>query len=603
MAGQKRSLPFDLALPDPLGPPGTRRRVLDRSVWDSFISTSSYPSRQHALEAHYSCVNALAISPPAADGARWLASGGDDKRVLLWGTALDSETTTASAEPVASYTGASSNLFTIAFTCDGKEILSGGNDSVVLAHDLEYASATQSSSHRDGGIRPTQVWLDHESAVNSISPHPFNPALFISASSDGTLRQFDQRSHDSGGAVAVIADRCGMNHVQHHPLTPEVFVYAGERGNLALIDGRTGWRSSAGDDLEGFNVASRVAVHRQFHTRLTRGFGPAQRYAYPTVSSFTFDRTGSILCATISGYLPTLYELSASEPLACFASPAPAAGVADGESDAPKRASTSAPPDAGSHLLSFPRGYRNTTTTKHGSFGGGADATPGRGLYYAAGSDDFKAYVWEVPNLERLREGRRKRVAASATYGPTADATYPTLVSPASSVLTGHRSVVNTALFHPTLPLLYTAGVEKIIVQHGAAATSSHPGRWRFVPREPKPHFSHPGLDGPSDPADDPHCLPGETPQAREQRLRQEDPQVLQYFDGLEYAAHLGRLREMLEAQGPLGSTRRVLNLIDQLDAAAQGRDLNGGELGSAEEDEGEADEEENAVDGGDSED
>lgn len=107
MAGQKRSLPFDLALADPLGPPGTRRRVLERSVWDSFISrTSSSPSRQHALEAHYSCVNALAISPPAADGARWLASGGDDKRVLLWDTALDSETTTAS-EPDASYTGAS----------------------------------------------------------------------------------------------------------------------------------------------------------------------------------------------------------------------------------------------------------------------------------------------------------------------------------------------------------------------------------------------------------------------------------------------------------------------------------------------------------------
>ena len=225
-----------------------------------------------------------------------------------------------------------------------------------------------------------------------------------------------------------------------------------------------------------------------------------------------------------------------------------------------------------------------------------------------------------------------------STYGPTADATYPTLVSPASAVLTGHRSVVNTALFHPTLPLLYTAGVEKIIVQHGhgPAATSSHSGRWRFVPREPKPHFSHPGLDGPSDPADDPDPLPGETPQAREQRLRQEDAQVLQYFDGLveaegddmlwnesddtdddtddddnedddsdheEYAAHLGRLREILEAQGPLGSTRRVLNLIDQLDAAAQGRDFDDGELGSAEEDEGEADEEENTVDGGDSED
>lgn len=202
-----------------------------------------------------------------------------------------------------------------------------------------------------------------------------------------------------------------------------------------------------------------------------------------------------------------------------------------------------------------------------------------------------------------------------STYGPTADATYPTLVSPASAVLTGHRSVVNTALFHPTLPLLYTAGVEKIIVQYGPAATSSHSGRWRFVPREPKPHFSHPGLDGPSDPADDPNPLPGETPQARELRLRQEDPQVLQYFDGLveaegedmlwdesddtdddddydgdddsdqeQNAAFLGQLRELLEGgEGPLVSTRRVLNLIDQLDAAAQGHDVDDDEFGSTE--------------------
>ena len=231
-----------------------------------------------------------------------------------------------------------------------------------------------------------------------------------------------------------------------------------------------------------------------------------------------------------------------------------------------------------------------------------------------------------------------------STYGPTADSTYPTLVSPASSVLTGHRSVVNTALFHPTLPLLYTAGVEKIIVQHGPASTSlvkcdpsySHGDkeeeevtarrsrgsglgagerRWRFVPREPKPHFAHPGLDGSSDPADDPEPLPGETPQARELHLRREDPQVLQYFDGLveaegedmlwndsddtdddddddddddsdqeQNAAFLGQLRELLEGAGPLGSTRRVLNLIDQLDAAGQGHDVDGGESGSTEE-------------------
>lgn len=51
-------------------------------------------------------------------------------------------------------------------------------------------------------------------------------------------------------------------------------------------------------------------------------------------------------------------------------------------------------------------GYRDTTTTKHGSFGGGPGATAGDGLYYAAGSDDHRAYVWEVPSVEKLKAQR-----------------------------------------------------------------------------------------------------------------------------------------------------------------------------------------------------
>ena len=41
---------------------------------------------------------------------------------------------------------------------------------------------------------------------------------------------------------------------------------------------------------------------------------------------------------------------------------------------------------------------------QHGSFGG-----PGLSSdeYYTAGSDDFRAYVWKVPDVEELREKRR----------------------------------------------------------------------------------------------------------------------------------------------------------------------------------------------------
>ncbi|KAL4402600.1 hypothetical protein ACI68E_000367 [Malassezia pachydermatis] len=48
-------------------------------------------------------------------------------------------------------------------------------------------------------------------------------------------------------------------------------------------------------------------------------------------------------------------------------------------------------------------GYRNSCTIKRGSFG--FESLAGQ-LYFVAGSDDFRAYGWEVPGMEALREQR-----------------------------------------------------------------------------------------------------------------------------------------------------------------------------------------------------
>lgn len=89
-----------LALGDPLVPAAARRRLLAGSQFDV-----NHWTRQTAHRAHHSCVNALALSPGSA---RFLASAGDDHRVLLWDSAspdLDPHTGLA-PDPVASYTGA-----------------------------------------------------------------------------------------------------------------------------------------------------------------------------------------------------------------------------------------------------------------------------------------------------------------------------------------------------------------------------------------------------------------------------------------------------------------------------------------------------------------
>lgn len=149
---------------------------------------------------------------------------------------------------------------------------------------------------------------------------------------------------------------------------------------------------------------------------------------------------------------------------------------------------------------------------QNGSFGGSGDD-----LYYAAGSDDFAAYVWKVPSLESLKNRRRNLTGAQSesewivspsdvpligthsflVTGLRADETAtgfrdedeyeiivpPTITSPQR--LYQHRSIVNTALFHPTLPLLYTCGIEKVIRVHSSipsASSSSAVVEW--IPRQ-----------------------------------------------------------------------------------------------------------------------
>lgn len=233
----------------------------------------------------------------------------------------------------------------------------------------------------------------------ALAAHPSNPFLFLAASADGTLRSHDARSPDPAG---ILPDRCGMNDIAYHPLTPELMVYTGDDGQMGLLDAKTAWRDPSSATASRVSLARDVAVV-QYEARLTRrktASDPLQT-AHPGISSVVFAPSGSIICATLSGHLPTLYELNDPSPLATLSSPGP-------PDPAPAPRTPSSSPSKRHQALSFPHGYRNTTTTKHGSFGGPVGASPGDGLLYAAGSDDFRAYVWKVPSLEALRKQRCK---------------------------------------------------------------------------------------------------------------------------------------------------------------------------------------------------
>ncbi|KAJ3280280.1 hypothetical protein HK104_000779 [Borealophlyctis nickersoniae] len=112
----------------------------------------------------------------------------------------------------------------------------------------------------------------------------------------------------------------------------------------------------------------------------------------------------------------------------------------------------------------YGHGYQSVATVKTGDFG-----IVGTKEYFISGSDDFRAYVWEVPSEREMKNGRQVHMGMDPANRQTAyllpdGATMsPYEVSDAAFTLKGHRSVVNSTLIHPHQPLIFTAGVEKVV--------------------------------------------------------------------------------------------------------------------------------------------
>lgn len=97
---------------------------------------------------------------------------------------------------------------------------------------------------------------------------------------------------------------------------------------------------------------------------------------------------------------------------------------------------------------------------------------------YCAGSDDFRVYAWTIPPKEALKQATRysgrdlwlSETGESKMGYATPDDSKVIAIPPSLSQpvfrLGEHRSIVNTAAFHPVLPLIFTSGVENHIQMH-----------------------------------------------------------------------------------------------------------------------------------------
>lgn len=179
------------------------------------------------------------------------------------------------------------------------------------------------------------------------------------------------------------------------------------------------------------------------------------------------------LSVTLLGFYPTLYALSDPHPIA----------VCKG----------TLLPD-GSQVPEGERTYVNACTIKHGSFGGPSLTSD---AYYGAGSDDFRGYVWKIPDTSMLLEQRKEinveswpleggeTVAfAKSSRGPRYQ---PVSLSQPLFRLNGHKSIVNSVLFHPSLLHIVTAGIERHVILHSPTKSSPCTEELELTPTTVRP--------------------------------------------------------------------------------------------------------------------
>ncbi|KAL1745791.1 WD40-repeat-containing domain protein [Schizophyllum fasciatum] len=400
---------------------------------DEPLLRNGFPYHQR-LRAHSSCVNALAFS--THNGGRFMASGGDDLKVQIWDFHRQDQ-----REPSCTLSGAMANIFNITFSASNKYVFSGGADDRVLQYDFATAtqmlpmSAVTSSMHR---------YIDHEDSIRDISCHPYNDEIFMSAGEDGRVIVYDARTGNAQGELQLPNEATGA---RYNPTMEHIFATS-HKMRLQLRDARMAFGARA----------EQGGVVRTYNTRLTRMTFRGRAICSPEVNSFTFDAEGQTIAATILHHYPVIYALSEPAPVA----------VCNG---------AEVPPEQGK--------YSNSCTMKHGSFSGEAF----QGKYYAAGSDDFRGYIWRIPDINELLERRvviprnepfpRDTVAYT---GLNSDSYVPVSLTKPVCQLTGHDSIVNTTLFHPTLPHIATAGIERDVLIHGPTSGSPCVARLRRSP-------------------------------------------------------------------------------------------------------------------------
>lgn len=438
---------------------------LRQSILRDAIETSKF-TYLHEVKGHRSCINALAFS---RGSGQWMASGGDDMRIHIRDL-YDYHDSQSSAPEASMYRtrarllGHTSNIFSLAWSENNTHLFSGGNDHMVHCFDLNYDAAPIDAFQLRAERRmPDMSFSEHNAGIREVSAHPTHPSLVMTSS--------------DGGQVFVVDVRLPSPHVAQAFLFPGQVASAQwnprDTHAFAATCSHDPYAAAALYDVRHAShlVSSSDALVRyvsQLRAKLPAGLAMAR----PDPTGAQFDPSGRFLVTDMSLFHPTLYAVDSSMPLATMSSVA----AHPHTNPCTKPDTTVYRPNAG---------YRNSCTVKRGSFGFEAQAGA---LYYTAGSDDFRGYGWRIPHIQDLLDARDSmpyndwimhETAGSnevwfryALHGSD-DMVRPLELAQPVFTLEGSNSIVNSTLCHPTMPMIATAGIERLVRLHYATPMSS----------------------------------------------------------------------------------------------------------------------------------
>ncbi|XP_030369657.1 DDB1- and CUL4-associated factor 5 [Scaptodrosophila lebanonensis] len=224
---------------------------------------------QRNMTAHYGCVNALEFS----NGGQYLASGGDDRRVLLWHV---DQALANVGEPRVMCGEHASNIFCLGFDTHNSYVFSGGNDDLVIQHDLSTGKSVNIFSH-DGPVYGLSV---DKTSSNLISV----------ATEDGEILVYDLRVGEND-PLTIAKFSAPFNAVEFHPLNGNFLATANAKRGAMLWDIR-------------------------HHTQ------PLYQYNFipesPSCMSVRFNCNGSLLLTLHRRLPPILFSPNSTEPLCTF---------------------------------------------------------------------------------------------------------------------------------------------------------------------------------------------------------------------------------------------------------------------------------------------